>query len=58
MVSLDSFKAEMLNDIEEFSRLYKEKHDEDPVSYPLEIEEENAGVWFEMFEIYCTEGIV
>ena len=56
--SLDSFTAEIEEDIKKFKAAYEEKHRENPEQYPLEIDESNAGVWFEFFIDYCQTGNV
>jgi len=49
MVSLYDFQKELLNDLDEFVKYWEKKHKEEPDKYPMEIENDNAGIWFEMF---------
>jgi len=56
--SLDSFVAEIDEDIKKFKVAYLEKHRQNPEQYPLEIVESNAGVWFEFFIDFCQTGNV
>ena len=49
MVSIYDFQKELLDDIDSFVKYWEKKHQEKPDKYPMEIDEDNAGVWFEMF---------
>jgi len=54
--SLDQFVKEIQRDILEFSKDYKKKHEENPEHYPLELTEDNSGLWFEFFIDFCQNG--
>jgi hypothetical protein len=56
--SLDSFVKEIQRDIVEFEKAYKQKHAENPEHYPLELSDENSGLWFEFFQDYSTEDVI
>jgi hypothetical protein len=56
--SLDSFVKEIQRDIVKFKEAYKKKHEETPDHYPLELSEDNSGLWFEFFMEYCQTGKV
>jgi len=58
MLSLFDFVFEVEVDIEGFKTAYYEKHLSNPEGYPLSFDENNNGLWWEMFDIYCTTGEV
>lgn len=47
--SLDEFVAEIKKSIDLFAEDYKKHHVENPDNYPLELPENNSGLWFEFF---------
>jgi hypothetical protein len=49
MVSLYDFQKELLGDIDNFVKYWEKRHQEAPDLYPMEIKEDNSGLWFEMF---------
>lgn len=51
---LDQFVAEVKSDIEAFAAEYRAGHAENPEHYPLELDDDNAGVWFEQFIDFMT----
>lgn len=57
-VSLDEFCDDVKVWVARFSHLYREQHEKSPDQYPLEIEADNSGVWFEMFLKYIDFGNV
>lgn len=56
MRSLDTFAAELRTEIESFVRDYKAKHSDSPDYYPLELPDDNAGLWEEFFLTYLNSG--
>jgi hypothetical protein len=56
--SLDAFVKETQKDILKFAEEYRKKHNETPEQYPLVLNEDNAGLWFEFFMEYCQNGEV
>lgn len=51
---LDSFVKETQSNITKFAEGYRKKHAENPEYYPLELPQENSGLWLEFFLNYCT----
>lgn len=48
-VSLDQFVAEVKADIEAFAERWRKDHAESPETYPMELPDDNAGLWSEFF---------
>jgi len=46
-VKLEDFMKEVRKSVESFEKDWLANHRENPEHYPLEISEENAGVWYE-----------
>lgn len=55
---LCDFAAEMRQSIAEFEAAYATKAIENPEHYPLELPDDNAGLWFEFFTEFCLTGNV
>lgn len=55
---LDSFVKEVQSNITKFAEEYRKKHAENPEHYPLELTEDNYGLWLEFFVFYYTDGRV
>jgi hypothetical protein len=58
MKTLDEFITEIKKDIKLFEKKYRKKHLQNPKNYPLEISDDNSGVWLEMFIRYTTDHTV
>jgi phage head maturation protease len=62
-VTLDEFVKEIHKDIEKFKLQYLAAHEKAKAQgteeyYPLEMEEDNSGLWFEFFmEFYEGDGV-
>ena len=56
--TLDEFVAEVREGIDDFERKYKEKSKQEPEYYPLEMPDDNDGLWAEFFFAYITSGEV
>ncbi|WP_092320912.1 hypothetical protein [Pseudomonas saponiphila] len=52
--SLDAFVAEVQADIEGFAAEYRRQHALNPEQYPLELSDDNSGLWIEFFVDYMT----
>lgn len=48
-LSLDDFIAEVELDIKAFAADWRAQHATDPERYPLELPDENSGLWGEFF---------
>lgn len=57
-VDLDQFAADMADRVKTFAEKYRKRHKENPEHYPIVFPDDNAGVWYEMFMIYCETGDV
>ncbi|SER81998.1 hypothetical protein SAMN04244573_04388 [Azotobacter beijerinckii] len=55
-LSLDQFADEVRRDIEAFVADYRKKHEENPEHYPLELPDNNAGLWSEFFMDFHIRG--
>jgi hypothetical protein len=47
MKTLDEFIAEVKETLERFEEDWRKNHKENPEHYPLELNEDNAGLWWE-----------
>lgn len=54
--NLDQFIAEVKADIEGFAAEYRKQHAANPEHYPLELGDDNEGLWAEFFMDYMTRG--
>lgn len=54
--SLDQFIAEVTADIQAFEAEYRKEHAANPEHYPLEMSDDNAGVWAEFFIDFMTRS--
>lgn len=54
--SLDVFVREIHREIEAFAASYRAQHAENPDDFPLALNEDNHGLWFEFFIDHCTKG--
>jgi hypothetical protein len=52
--SLEQFVAEVKADIEAFAADYRASHAANPEHYPLEMRDNNDGVWLEFFTDFMT----
>jgi hypothetical protein len=52
--TLDQFVAEVKRDIEAFAADYRASHAANPEHFPLELGDDNAGVWLEFFMDFMT----
>ncbi|SFB42814.1 hypothetical protein [Azotobacter beijerinckii] len=55
-LTLDQFADEIRRDIEAFVADYRKKHEENPEHYPLELPDNNAGLWSEFFMDFHLHG--
>lgn len=56
--SLDEFMAEIKSDVVKFEAAYRAKAMANPEHYPLTLQANNKGLWFEFFMTFCTDGSV
>lgn len=56
--SLDEFMAEIKDDVAKFEAAYRAKAMANPEHYPLTLQANNKGLWFEFFMIFCTDGTI
>lgn len=47
--TLDQFVAEVEADIKAFAAQYRAEHAAEPERYPLELGDDNSGLWLEFF---------
>lgn len=47
---LDQFVAEVEAEIKAFAAEYKAEHEANPDHYPLELADDNSGLWIEFFQ--------
>lgn len=52
-MKLDVFMSEMEETLKEFKKHWLEENAKDPEMFPLDIEDDNDGIWFEQFLSYC-----
>ncbi len=57
-ISIDQAAAEFKQSIDSFVEAYKAKAASNPEEYPLQLPEENAGLWTEFILDYFNNGIV
>lgn len=55
-MTLDQVCNELQVSLEDFQLAYRRKHMENPEHYPLELPENNAGLWYEFFITFALEG--
>lgn len=48
-MSLDEFLVEIKKDVDSFEKTWRDGNKENPEFYPLELDEENDGLWHEQF---------
>ena len=53
--SLDGFVQEIHRDIEAFAAAYRVQHAANPVHFPLTLNADNRGLWFEFFMDHCMK---
>jgi hypothetical protein len=53
-INLDQFVTDMKIDIEAFAADYRAEHAVNPEQYPLELGDDNAGLWVEFFMDFIT----
>ena len=58
MTSIDQAAEEFTTSIKEFVEKYKAKHEMFPELYPLEMPDDNAGLWAEFMVDYHITGQV
>lgn len=51
-VSLDQFIAETEERLKNFREYWLEGHKNNPEMFPLELPEDNAGMWYEQFQYF------
>ena len=56
--SLDNFVVTTKEDLDMFKEAYMEKHATNPEYYPLNFEDDNAGMWAELFMLFLENGEV
>ncbi|EMN3633077.1 hypothetical protein R3Q56_004182 [Pseudomonas aeruginosa] len=54
--TLDQFVAEVEADIKAFAAQYQAEHAADPERYPLELGDENSGLWLEFFVDFMSRA--
>jgi len=52
MISLDEFINDTKIELDNFRDYWIREREKNPEYYPLELGEENAGLWFEMFSMW------
>lgn len=52
-MTLNEFVEDLQSDIIAFQLMWANEHLKDPEMYPLEIPEDNDGVWWEQFVAFC-----
>lgn len=55
-MTLDEVCNELQLGLQDFRAAYRRKHKENPEHYPLELPENNAGLWYEFFITFVLEG--
>lgn len=53
-LTLDQFIAETKVDIDAFAADYRAQHEKNPEHYPLELGDDNDGLWVEFFVDFLT----
>jgi len=48
-INLEQFAEEMRREIDSFVADYKRQHEANPEQFPLELDGDNTGLWFEFF---------
>lgn len=56
--TLDQFSQEIKERLAEFEAVYRKKADENPEHYPLSLDDNNAGLWFEFFSGYLESSVL
>ena len=56
MQTLDEFVDEIKKDADKFHELWLKHHKSYPEQYPIAMEEDNKGIWYEHFIIFCENG--
>lgn len=57
-MSIDQAAEKFKSDIDKFVKAYKAKHAVNPVEYPLELDDNNSGLWIEFILDFHTSGTV
>ena len=53
-VTLDEFVQEVLSGVQEFAADYRKQNSLNSEHYPLELPDDNAGLWFEFFSDFLS----
>lgn len=56
-VSLSKFVSQMQSSLKKFEENYLVQNVKNPTNFPLELPEDNSGLWFEFFSDFCEEGL-
>jgi hypothetical protein len=55
-MTLNDYIYEQMRLLETFRVFWQQKHRENPEAYPIELEEENTGLWDEQFNFWVAEA--
>lgn len=48
-MNLDQFMKELRADVDSFESEWRKGHKRDPQMYPMQMDDDNSGAWFEQF---------
>jgi hypothetical protein len=51
-LTLDDFVSDTIEELQRFKLWWEKMHAAEPEKYPMEMPDENAGLWFEMYLTY------
>lgn len=54
--SIHDYIADVRSDTFKFERLWTQRHQEDPLRYPMAIDKNNSGLWGELFAHFQATG--
>lgn len=55
---LDQFVEEVEADIKAFAAEYKAQHEANPEHFPLELGDDNSGLWVEFFQDFIEKRVI
>jgi len=56
MTTLAKFVKDAKRDLSRFERDWQRKHEEDPLLWPLELPDDDAGRWWELFMVEPSDN--
>lgn len=49
---LEDFVSDMIDNLKQFKKYWEKNHNVDPDNFPMEMEQDNTGAWFDQFKLF------